>query len=164
MPSLTRVGAALRRAPRIWRHLVLLGVGVGVGLLTAGAQAQESPYPIFTPDTFVATMKTVAQNFSGATQALNAGDYDTAKSRAIRAREQLATTITFWRRNKRDDAVKMLQTATARFDALDDVLSKTPVDKDAASAAAKQIGGTCQACHAAYREQDPATKAYRIKL
>lgn len=108
-------------------------------------------------------MKTVGQNFAGVNQALTAGDYENAKSRAIRAREQLATTVTFWRKNKKDDAVAMLRTATQRLDDLDNVLSKTPVDKDAAAATFKQIGGACQACHAAYREQDPATKAYRFK-
>ena len=140
---------------------VLFAAGVMLG---SHAQAQTSQYPIFTTDAFVSTMKTIGQNYAGVNQALTQGDIEAAKSRTIRAREQLATTVTFWRKNKKDDAVKMLQASTAKFDELDNLLSKTPVDKDAASAAAKQIGGTCQSCHAVYREQDPATKAYKIKL
>jgi len=138
-----------------------------VGLLglkaTVLAQQPSSQYPIYTQDHFTATMKTVGQNFGGLNQAVTAGDFENAKSRAIRAREQLATTVTFWRKNKKDDAVAMLRTATQRFDELDNVLSKSPVDKDAATAAVKQIGAACQACHAVYREQDPTTKAYKFK-
>lgn len=135
-----------------------------IALSTAtGAQQPQSQYPIFTDEQFTSTMKTVGQNFGGVNQAVSAGDFESAKSRAIRTREQLATTITFWRKNKKDDGAAMVRTTTQRLDELDTVLSKTPVDKDAAAAAVKQIGGACQACHAAYREQDPATKAYRFK-
>ena len=27
----------------------------------------------------------------------------------------------------------------------------------------RHIGAACQACHAAYREQDPSTQAYRVR-
>lgn len=137
---------------------MLLGLPVGIV-----AQQPASQYPIFTPDHFSATMKTVGQNFGGVSQAVTAGDFENAKSRAIRAREQLATTVTFWRKNKKDDAVAMLRTATQRLDELDNVLSKTPIDKDAAAGAVKQVGAACQACHGVYREQDPTTKAFKFK-
>lgn len=143
--------------------VVVFGI-VGLGPSTTNASAQaQSQYPIFNQENFVSTMKTVGQNFGGVNQAVSAGDFESAKSRAIRAREQLATTITLWRQNKKDDAVTMLRSATQKLDELDTLLSKTPVDKDAAAAAVKQVGGTCQACHAVYREQDPTTKAFRFK-
>lgn len=144
------------------RLVTLLVVLLGLAA-TVVAQQPASQYPIFTTDHFSAMMKTVGQNFGGVNQAVTAGDFENAKSRAIRAREQLATTVTFWRKNKKDDAVAMLRTATQRLDELDNVLSKTPIDKDAATAIVKQIGAACQACHAAYREQDQTTKAYKFK-
>jgi cytochrome c556 len=154
-----------QRAGRFVRPAISAALLVALLGLTATVVAQQpaSQYPIFTQDHFTATMKTVGQNFGGVNQAVSAGDFENAKSRAIRAREQLATTVTFWRKNKKDDAVAMLRAATQRLDELDNVLSKTPIDKDAATAAVKQIGGACQACHAVYREQDPTTKAYKFK-
>lgn len=142
---------------------LVLGVLALAGNLTA-QQAPQSEYPIYTPEQFVSTMKAAGQNFAGVNQAITAGDFESAKSRAIRVREQLATTVTFWRKNKKDDGVKMLHNSTTKLDELDAVLSKTPVDKDAAVTAFKAAAGTCQACHAVYREQDPATKAYKFKL
>ena len=144
------------------RGPAVLAAGIVSLLWTVGAGAQ-SQYPLFTQNTFVATMKTVGRNFSGVTQAIGQDDFESAKSRAIRVREQLATTVTFWRRNKKDDAVTLLRAATSRFDELDTLLSRTPVDKDAALEAVKQVGATCQNCHVAFRDQDPVTKAYTIK-
>jgi len=141
--------------------LTLLAAGFAVGVAAQGPVSSQ--YPIFNQDDFVRTMKTVGQNFAAVSPAIASGDVENAKARAIRAREQLATTVTFWRKNKRGDAVAMLRTATARLDELDTALSRTPVDRAAAAAAAEQAAGVCQACHAQYREQDPATRTYRIK-
>ena len=155
---------AIRRptSPLASGRLVPAALACSLFALTAGLAAQAA-YPIFTPDDFARTMKTVGQNFGAISPALATGDFESAKARAIRAREQLATTITFWRNSKRDDAVRTLRAATATLDELDTVLSKETVDKDAASALVKQASGACGACHAQYREQDPATKAYRLK-
>lgn len=153
-----------KRAGRSARTAAVILVCTGTLLADAGLGAQQSPYPIFNADTFAATMKTIGQNFGGTTRAIGEGDFESAKARAIRAREQLATTVTFWRKNSREDAVAMLRAATARFDELDTILSRTPVDTAAAGEAAKQIGASCQACHDVYRVQDPTTKAFKIKL
>ena len=42
-------------------------------------------------------------------------------------------------------------------------LGSEKVDPSAIAAASERIGTACQACHAAYREQDPSTKAYRVR-
>ncbi len=138
--------------------LVMAAAGVAVP-----AAKQKNPYSVFTADHLESTMKTVGLNFGGANQALTKGDYDTAKPQFIRLREQLATTITFWRDHKRDDAIKLVRTAVTALDELDTVLSAEKVDQAAAAGLVKRVGGACQSCHAVYREQDPATKAYRIK-
>ena len=51
----------------------------------------------------------------------------------------------------------------AKMDELDVALSAEKLDASGASAISKQIGAACEACHAVYREQDPSTKAFRIK-
>jgi len=129
----------------------------------AAATAQQVKYPIYTQDDFVKTMKSVGQNFGAISAALTANDLEEAKGRVVRSREQLATTVTFWRDHKKDDAVKMWRASIAKMDELDTVLSAEKPDKEAAAALVKQVGATCAACHAQYREQDPATKAYRLK-
>jgi len=57
----------------------------------------------------------------------------------------------------------MLRATLAKMDELDVALSAEKLDASAASAISKQIGASCEACHQVYREQDPSTKAFRIK-
>jgi hypothetical protein len=131
--------------------------------IAAAATGQQVAYPIYTQDDFVKTMKSVGQNFGAINASLTTNDFEAAKGRVVRSREQLATTVTFWRDHKKDDAIKMWRAAIVKMDELDAALSAENVDKDAASALVKQVGAACAACHAQYREQDPATKAYRLK-
>ena len=152
-------------------RLPFVSVGVTLtGLLSAivtfvlvAAASAQTKYPIFTPDNFVDTMKTVGVNFSAVNTAVANKDFATAKAQLIRSRERLALTITFWRDRKKDDAIKILRDALAKMDDLDTLLSANPVDPVATSASVKQIGAACQGCHVAYREQDSSTHSYRFK-
>ena len=132
-------------------------------LLPAASSGQQGPYPIYTEAHLDATMTTLGPNVAGVRVALAAGDYSTAKERAIRSREQLATTITFWRDRERDDAVGWLRTALNRLDALDTVLSVESVDAGAAASIVDEIGEACTACHAVYREDDGGG-GYRVRM
>ncbi len=123
----------------------------------------QKPYPVYTLDHFVSTMKTLGPNFAGVTASLADNDFEAAKSRLVLTRQQLATTVTLWRDHGKDDAVAFVRAALEKIDQLDDALSAESVDSAAATATARQIGAACEACHAVYREQDPATRAYRIK-
>ena len=96
---------------------------LGVWTLTAAATAQQASYPIYTQDDFVKTMKSVGQNFGAINTAIAANDFEEAKGRVVRSREQLATTVTFWRKNKKEDAIKMWRAAIAKMDELDTALS-----------------------------------------
>ena len=107
------------------------------------------------------TMTTLGPNVAGVRAALAAGDYSTTKERAIRSREQLATTITFWRDRDPEDAVRWLRTALSRLDALDTALSAESVDAAAAVAIGDEIAEACNACHAVYRELD-GDGGYRV--
>lgn len=130
-------------------------------LLPAATSGQQGPYPIFTEARLDATMTTLGPNVAGVRAALAAGDYSIAKERAIRSREQLATTITFWRDRDLDDAVGWLRDALNRLDALDTALSAESVDAAAAAALGDEIVDACNACHAVYRELD-GDGGYRV--
>jgi len=123
----------------------------------------QTKYPIFTPENFADTMKTVGVNFSAVNAAVGKQDFATAKAQLIRSRERLALTITFWRDRKKDDAVKLLRDTLVKMDQLDTILSASSIDSVAASASVKQIAANCQSCHATYREQDASTHSYRFK-
>jgi hypothetical protein len=140
---------------------LVIGAGLAAG---AGPHAQEGskPYPIYTSDHLAGTMETLGPNFAAAARALEAGDYPAAKERLARAREQLATTITFWRQRGRDDGVGFVRAAVRAMDDLDAAMSVDDVDAPAASGFAADVQATCNACHAAYREPDPEG-GFRLK-
>jgi hypothetical protein len=123
----------------------------------------DKPYPVFTPANFTTNMQLMGRNFGGVNASLAKKDYEAAKGQLVRSRELLMITITFWRNNKKDDAVKILRDTVTKMDALDDALSAENVDQAAATAIAKDIAAGCQSCHTLYREQDPNTKAFRVK-
>jgi cytochrome c556 len=148
------------------RNIGLTLPAITVLVLAAGAHAtaQKKPYPIFTQDHFVSAMKTVGQAFAAVNAALAKNELEDSKAYLAISRDRLATTITFWRDRQKDDAVKILRDVVTKMDELDAALSIEKVDPTAVSAITKQIGALCQACHSVYREQDPATKAYRVKI
>lgn len=141
------------------RHLTLAIAAVVMG----AALIAQRPNPIFTYDDFTNAMKTLGRNFGAVNSLLSKNDFDGAKSQLARSRELLATTITFWRDRKKDDAVKMLRDELAKLDELDAALSAEKVDPARVNVVAKQAGAACQTCHAVYREQDPNEKGYRLK-
>lgn len=132
--------------------------------MVAGAAATaQKPYPIFTTESFQTAMKTVGLAFGLVNSSLTSSDVASSKDYLARSRDQLSTTIVFWRDRKKDDAVKMLRDTVSKMDELDVVLSAESVDLSAAAALAKQVNAGCESCHAIYREQDPTTKEYRLK-
>ena len=133
-----------------------------VGNAEAAAQG-DRPYPVYTADHLARTMETLGPNFGAAAQAVEAADWGTAKERFIRAREQLATTITFWRDHERDDAVALVREALRGMDDLDTVLSGDPVDGTRARGLATEVRSRCASCHDTYRERDAETGELRLR-
>lgn len=129
----------------------------------AGASAQDTTYPVFTADQLDATMKTLGPNVSGVTSAVRDADYAAAKAQAIRSREQLAVTVTFWRDQERADAVRLLRATLDELDALDGLLSAPAVSAASVEPVLGRIQQSCEACHEVYREQDPAGGDYRLR-
>ena len=147
--------ARVKRWPSVFAVVVLLVFCTGfVGL------AQRV---IFTADDLDKAMKALGQAFGPVNAMIASKDFDTAKVQVARSRDQLARTVGFWRNKDAQDAVKMVRDAAARLDELDSALSANSIDASAVTAAAQQVGVACGACHAVYREQDPATKAFRLK-
>jgi hypothetical protein len=145
--------------------LVKLSGWFALALLLADSAAaqKKNPYRNYTEEKFVENMQAAGRNFAAVTNLLGGSDYESAKAQLTRAREQLAITITFWRDRQKDDAVRMLREALTGMDDLDKVLGATPIDATSVKSASARVDAACNACHAVYREQDPATKAYRLK-
>jgi len=141
--------------------LVAILLGIAASAITAAQD--KKPYPVFSADQFIAAMKTIGQAFTAANGAIGPDQTDDAKAYIAITRDRLATTVTFWRDRKRDDALKMLWQTIEQLDQLDATLSTDSIDKSAVSNLTRQIGASCQACHEVYREQDPATKAFKFR-
>ena len=144
------------------RRRLPLAVFALVIVFATAAFAQKVRYPIFTLEHLNEAMKTVGLAFGLASRSAAGSDAQNAKDYLIRARDQLATTITFWRDRKKDDAVSILRETLKKMDALDAALSATPPNAATIKTLVDEIGVGCESCHAKYREQDPATKAFRV--
>ena len=161
MSKLAGLVAASGRRRRAATAVVVGALGVVVAIAVTAAQ-EEKPYPIYTPDHFVAAMKTVGQAYALVNNSATKSDVDEAKAFLAISRDRLATTITYWRDRKKDDAVRMLRDVLTKMDELDAALSADTLDRTAVDAIGKQVEAGCGACHQAYREQDPVTKAFSI--
>jgi len=130
---------------------------------TAAISAQKNPYLNYNEEKFVQNMQAADRNYAAVKAFVAKSDYESAKAQLTRAREQMAVTITYWRDSKKDDAVAMLRKALNGMDDLDVALGAEGVDPSAIAGASERINAACTACHTAYREQDPSTKAYRVR-
>src|SRR6185436_1587180 len=106
---------------------------------------------------------TADRNFAAVKTFAAGADYASAKAQLTRAREQMAITITFWRDANNDAAVAMLRKTLTSMDTLDVLMSAEKIDAAGVTSAVARIDETCTACHAAYREPDPATNSYRVR-
>lgn len=142
---------------------LVLATTFTMGSVAALGQEKAPKYPIFTADHLNEAMKTIGLAFTLTRSAIDKNSPENAKDYLVRARDQLATTITYWRDRKNEDAITTLRETLKKMDALDAAMSAETVDMKAAATLAGSIGQSCQACHAKYREQDPTTKTYRVK-
>ncbi len=138
-------------------------VGVATMLFCAALADGQAPYPIYTADHLASTMESLGPNFRATMQFVNDRSYPAAKERVARAREQLATTVVFWRQHEIDDAAKLVQDTVGLLDLLDNALSVVGVDQQAVVRLAGEVRANCDACHEVYREEDLATGELRLK-
>jgi cytochrome c556 len=144
-------------------HVFVASLALVLGGSAAFAQEQAPKYPIFKAEHLEEAMKTIGLAFTLTRSAIDKNSPENAKDYLVRARDQLATTITYWRDRKNEDAIATLRETLKKMDTLDAAMSAETVDMKAAATLAGSIGQSCEACHAKYREQDPTTKAYRVK-
>ena len=104
----------------------------------------------------------VAAANAGVGKGIKSEAYADAKTSAAELKAALTDAENLWVVAKKDDAVKMSKDAIAKVTALETILSAATVDQQAAFAAAKEVGGTCAACHKEYRVQNE-DKTYAIK-
>jgi cytochrome c556 len=76
--------------------------------------------------------------------------------------QAVADSQSFWTAHKKDDAVKLNKESLAKLEALDKVLTGPDFDVATATAAYKEAGGACRACHIQYRVED-ANNEYTLK-
>lgn len=138
------------------------GLRVAIVLVLGGSGMTSAQF-VFTADDLERGMRIAGRNMRLADTAIEAKDYAGAKERIARAREQVSPTAGYWKRTPHQDAQKLVRAATVKLDDLDAALSTDPVDAARVREARLAVDAACQACHAIHREQDPATKAFRIK-
>jgi hypothetical protein len=122
-----------------------------------GARGGGAPVTI---EQHAAAMKSIAQAIAAAGKALKGGDTATATTNVETLNTSFATVETFYTQRMKPDAVKLAQ--TARTGAQDTLAALKAGDAMKAQMSLANTQGTCKQCHGMYREQDPATQAYKF--
>ncbi len=127
----------------------------------AGGAALVAQNPVTTAEDLDKVMKKASafRQVDKAVQSNNAAD---AKAQLAVVKAAVAESQSFWVTHKKDDAVKMNKESLAKRDALEKVLSAGTLDVAAATAAFKEAGGACRACHQQYRVEDEKNQ-YHLK-
>ena len=140
------------------RRFVASAVAVCV---IAGGAALVAQNAVTTAEDLDTVMKKASafRQVDKAVQSNNAAD---AKAQLAVVKAAVAESQSFWVTHKKDDAVKMNKESLAKLDALEQVLSAGTLDVAAATAAFKEAGGACRACHQQYRVEDEKNQ-YHLK-
>ena len=140
------------------RRFVATAVAVCV---SAGAAVLVAQNAVTTAEELDKIMKKASafRQVDKAVQSNNAAD---AKAQLAVVKAAVAESQSFWVTHKKDDAVKMNKESLAKLDALEQVLSAGTLDVAAATAAFKEAGGACRACHQQYRVEDEKNQ-YHLK-
>ena len=151
-------------------RLRLYGIAVLLASASAGSMAQIAARPVqngatekvSTPADLDRVMKKAQPAMQATLKAIGAGAYADAKLQVATLRQAIADSQNFWVEKKRDDALEMNRDTIEKIDALDKALSAEAPDRGAATAALKEVGGSCRTCHQKYRTTD-SEENYIIK-
>jgi hypothetical protein len=108
---------------------------------------------ISTPEELDQVMKR-AGAFRRVDRAIQTKNPAEARSELATVYRAVADSQSFWIEHKRDDAVKLNKETLAKLEALGKMLSGPTLDVAAATAAFKEAGGACRACHQQYRVEN----------
>ncbi|MEQ1761074.1 MAG: hypothetical protein ABL986_22430 [Vicinamibacterales bacterium] len=92
---------------------------------------------------------------------LDAGDLQEMKRNYLGIRDQLVGVRGFWEMKKNDDAVTMVTTAIAKAEGIVAAVD-AKADRPTIDARIKELVDSCGACHAKFREPDPATPGSHV--
>jgi cytochrome c556 len=109
---------------------------------------------VTTPEELDKAMKKVQPAMQAAQKALKSEAYADVKPQLATIRQVMVDSREFWVLHKKDDALKANQDVMTKLDAVDKLLSATPVDPAAVVAGMKEMGAACLSCHKVYRERD----------
>lgn len=127
---------------------VKYAAAVLVALSSTVAVAQK----VTTVEELDKTMKRVGPAQQGLNKAIQSMNYADARKNIPTIRQAILDAENFWVTRKKDDAIKATKETVAKLNALDKVLAGSP-DAATATAAFKEVGGSCRSCHQTYREQ-----------
>ncbi len=137
----------------------VVGVAAAVCMALGGVLVAQSK--VTTVNQLDAVMKK-AGAIRQVDKAIQSGNAADAKAQLAIVRQAVQDSQSFWITHKKDDAVKLNKESLAKIDALEKVLSAGTLDAAAATAAYKEAGGSCRACHSQYRAED-ANNEYILK-
>jgi cytochrome c556 len=140
------------------RRLLLYSTALLVALAGTVAVAQKAT----TPAELEGAMKRISAANGAVAKAIKSGAFADAKTQVAAVKQALMDAENFWVVAKKDDAIKMSKDAMAKVTAVETAVSAATPDPQAALAAFKEVGGTCTACHNAYRVQNE-DKTYSLK-
>jgi cytochrome c556 len=130
-----------------------------VGALGTLVIAQQK---VTTPEELDKVMKKVQPAMQAAQKAMKSEAYADARAQLAIVKQAMEDSHEFWVINKKEDAIKTNEETVAKLDAVDKLLTATPVDPAAVQAALKEMGGACNTCHKTYRVRD-ADNNYILK-
>ncbi len=113
--------------------------------------AQEK---VTTPEELDKVMKKVQPAMQATQKALKSESYADARAQLAIVKQAMEDSHEFWVINKKDDAIKTNEETVAKLEAVDKLLSATPVDTAAVQGALKEMGAACNTCHKTYRVRD----------
>ena len=131
-------------------------------LLVAWSGSMLVAQKVTTPEELDKAMKKVQPAMRATQKALKSEAYADARTQLGIVKQVMDDSREFWVVHKKDDALKSNQDVVEKIDAVDTLLSATPVDSAAVAGAMKQLGGACLSCHKAYRVRD-ADNNYVLK-
>jgi hypothetical protein len=134
---------------------VILAFGLGVVMA-----AQGGAPAMVTIEQHEAAMKGIQTAMPALNKNLKSGMLTEAAANAEEVGKLFAQVEAFWTRNKKDDAMKLAQ--TARAGAMAVATAAKAGDAAGATMAAQNIQGTCKQCHGMYREGTPQ-EGFRLK-
>jgi cytochrome c556 len=139
------------------RRFVVYAAALCVALGSVVAAQQK----VSTPEELDKVMKKAGafRQVDKAIQSSNAAD---AKAQLAIVRQAVEQSQSFWLAHRKADAVTLNKASLSKLDELEKVLSAETFNLAAATAAYKEAGASCRACHSQYRAED-ADNAYILK-